>query len=410
MVGFGAVVPSRSAPLLRNLTLDMSAAVGVGATTALVGSLLPIVARRGGLDPLGLAVLACAPFVANFLGMLAGRLGPQSPGQLAVCRASGALALGLLLITPAPPVIILAAFAFWLSYSFGLPLQLRLWSGMYPGRIRLRLLGALGTGRAAAGGVAVLAGGLLADRIGGATAVAIAGIFGAACALAVVGLRVPTPANAPGYSAAGSMRAIWTRPPLRQATIAQLFCGGGLIAAGPLYALVQVDRLNLSMGQVGVLGLLTAAATTLSYFAWGTLADRRGGPMLLALGGILGAACVLGYTFAWNASLLWVAAIAIGLSNAAIDLGLQAVMMRHAPSEDRAAVMAGLNSLTGARGIAAPFVGSILVQVGLLTVSQALFLCAVAVGIGTVLFARMGTVSTEPALRPIRRLLALHRA
>ena len=74
--------PNRRA-LGRNLALDLLAAVGVGVSMALVTTLLPTVARRGGLEPLGLAALAAAPFIANLLGVFAGRFGPRSPRQLA---------------------------------------------------------------------------------------------------------------------------------------------------------------------------------------------------------------------------------------------------------------------------------------------------------------------------------------
>jgi hypothetical protein len=61
----------------------------MGVTMALVGAILPTVARRGGLEPLGLAALAAAPFVANFLGAFAGRLGPRSQAQLGLTRGLG---------------------------------------------------------------------------------------------------------------------------------------------------------------------------------------------------------------------------------------------------------------------------------------------------------------------------------
>ena len=54
-------------------------AVGVGVTLAVVTSLLPTIARRGGLEPIGLAALGAAPFVANLLGAFAGRFGPRTP-------------------------------------------------------------------------------------------------------------------------------------------------------------------------------------------------------------------------------------------------------------------------------------------------------------------------------------------
>ena len=84
----------------RNLALDLIAAVGVGVSAALVTTLLPTIARRGGLEPLGLAALAAAPFVANLLGAFAGRFGPRSTAQLAVIRGIGAASLLLLFFWP----------------------------------------------------------------------------------------------------------------------------------------------------------------------------------------------------------------------------------------------------------------------------------------------------------------------
>ena len=74
----------------RNLALDTIASIGVGVTVALVTTLLPTIARRGGLEPIGLAALAAAPFIANLLGAFAGQVGPRSRQQLALIRAGGA--------------------------------------------------------------------------------------------------------------------------------------------------------------------------------------------------------------------------------------------------------------------------------------------------------------------------------
>ena len=60
----------------------------------------------------------------------------------------------------------------------------------------------------------------------------------------------------------------------RRMALAQGFFGGGLIAAAPLYALVHVDRLDLTMAQVGVIGILSAASTTVAFLVWGAVADR----------------------------------------------------------------------------------------------------------------------------------------
>ena len=47
-------------PISRNLSLDLIAAIGYGVSGALVSTLLPTIARRGGLEPLGLRPAADA--------------------------------------------------------------------------------------------------------------------------------------------------------------------------------------------------------------------------------------------------------------------------------------------------------------------------------------------------------------
>ena len=56
----------------------------------------------------------------------------------------------------------------------------------------------------------------------------------------------------------------------------------------PLYALVQVDRLSLSMAEIGIIGILGAVAATLSCLAWGSMADRRGSVPVMRIGSALG--------------------------------------------------------------------------------------------------------------------------
>ncbi len=403
--------PGRRA-LGRNLALDLLAAVGVGVSMALVTTLLPTIARRGGLEPLGLAALAAAPFIANLLGVFAGRFGPRSPGQLALIRGAGAASLVALFILPTPPIMVLVSVVFWVSLSFGGPFHLRLWGAMYPARLRGRIVGMIGTGRAAAGALAAFAGGLLADRVGGPPAVALAGLIGMACAVAYAGLRAHAAGDLPRFSARDSIRALRERPVLGRVALAQGFYGGGLIAAIPLYALVYVDRLDLSLADVGIIGILTAAATTVSFMIWGVVADRQGAMVAMRIGSAMGLAALVAYAVAPNVGLLWVAAVAAGAGSASIDVGIASVVSEHTTMASRAPAMAGWNAITGARGIAAAFLMSALLQAGIVDVTTGLLLCAVSSAIGVALYVRTGSeapaavVATTAALVPARVIRA----
>ncbi|MDO8486058.1 MAG: hypothetical protein Q7S35_14050, partial [Candidatus Limnocylindrales bacterium] len=110
-------------PISRNLSLDLVAAIGYGVSGALVSSLLPTIARRGGLEPLGLAALFAAPFLTNLLSVFAGRLGPQSTRGFAFLRGIGAGSLVALAFVPGSAVIVAVAFVFWISVSFSSPFQ-----------------------------------------------------------------------------------------------------------------------------------------------------------------------------------------------------------------------------------------------------------------------------------------------
>jgi len=394
----------------RNLALDLVASIGVGVTVALVTTLLPTIARRGGLDPIGLAALAAAPFIANLMGAFAGRFGPRSRRELSLIRGAGAASLLVLAVFASAPVMIAVSIVFWLSLSLSGPFYLRLWGSMYPARILGRVVGFLGSGRAAAAAAAALAGGLLADQLGGETAVALAGFLGLVCAFAYAGLRSPDTERPPVFSARDSFRALRERPVLTRIALAQGFYGGGLIAAVPLYAIVNVDRLDLSLSDVGIIGILTAGATTFSFLAWGALADRRGPLVAMRLGSALGLAALVAYALAPHVTVLWIAAVAAGAGSASIDVGIASIVSDHTPLASRAAAMAGWNAITGARGIVAAFTMSILLQLGFVDVTTGLLLCSAVTAVGVVLYARASTDAVVVAVVPEERVSRVVRA
>jgi MFS transporter, DHA1 family, staphyloferrin B biosynthesis exporter len=386
----------------RNLALDLLVAVGIGITMALVTTLLPTIARRGGLEPIGLAALGAAPFVANLLGAFAGRVGPRTPRHLGILRALGAASLVVFVVQPPPVVTIALATVYWISLSFGSPFYLRLWGGMYPSRLLGRLLGVVGMVRAAAGALAAVVGGLLADRLGGPPAVAIAGGVGVVCAVAYFGLRARNDVEQQRFTARESITALRERPVLARVALAQGFYGGGIIAAIPLFALVHVDRLDLTLSDVGVIGVLTAVATMVAFLVWGAVSDRFGPLVAMRIGAAIGASAIVAYALAPDVAVLWAAAVAMGIGSASIDVGISSVVSDQTTLASRAAAMAGWNAITGARGIAAAFVMSILVQLGVVDVTVGLLLCAVASIIGVLLFVRTDATSPAEALDTAR--------
>jgi MFS family permease len=385
----------------RNLLLDVAASVGIGVTVAMVLTLLPTAARQGGMAPLGLAALAATPFAANLLGAFAGRIGARSVTQLAAFRALGAASLLLVVVSPTPETMIVVAFGYWLSISLPGPFHVRLWGQLYPAHARGRILALFGTGKAAATAVAALLGGLLADRLGAPAVFAIGGFIGLGCALAYAGLRTSEPPAIVRFGARESVHALLGRPLLRRVAAAHAFYGGGLIAALPLFALVHVDRLSLSLADVGVIGIVGAASTTLSYPGWGTATDRIGSLAVLRGGTSLGLVAIVAYALAPSVELLWLASAAVGAAGAATDTAVVALLSEETALDSRAAAMAGWNATTGAWGIAAPFTMTLLVQAGFVSVQVALLGCAVLATIGICLYLRAGAGERPGSVLPV---------
>lgn len=391
----------------RNLGFDLVGAAGVGVTLAFVAALLPTIARRGGVDPLGIAAITATPFIANLMSAFAGRWGPRTPTQLALTRGVGAAILLGLLLVPSPPVIVAIVFVFWISLSLSSPFQLRLWGALYPGGLVGRIIGFLGMSRAAAGALAAFACGVIADRVGVSTAVTVTAVFGVAAAMAFAGQRERVTQPPPAFSARDSIRVLRERPLLNRIALAQGFYGGGLIAAFPLFAFVHVDRLGLSLAEVGVLGILLSGATMISYPVVGILADRFGPLVPLRAGGAFGLTAVLGYALAPSVGLLWIASAAMGVANAAAEVGVLGVIGAQTPLSQRAAALAGWNAITGARAIVAMFGMSAAVALGLVTVTSGLLIAAGVAAVGVVLYFRLAAAerrAEQHASIPVRRL------
>jgi nitrate/nitrite transporter NarK len=296
--------------------------------------------------------------------------------ELALIRISGAASLSAIVLLPTPAVLVGATFAFWASLSFTTPFQLRVWGSSYPARMRGRVFGFLGMGRAAATAAGALLGALLADRVGGFTAMAIGGLIGAACASAYAWYPTSVRISTFSYTARDSFRALRERPTLVRLVLAQSLFGGGLIAAGSLFALVYVDRLDLSLPDIGTIGVLTSLSAMASLTLWGTISDRFSPLVAMQIGSVIGVVALIAYAVAEDVALVWPAAAMIGAGTAGVDLGTVSSLTDETTPDSRAAVASAWNATGGARGLVAPFVVSVLVQAGALDVRGAIVLCA----------------------------------
>lgn len=365
----------------------------------MVQLLLPGIARQSGMPPIGLSAMAAAQFVSNFLGVFGGRVPFRTVAQIAVMRALGPAAL--ISVPFLEPVWwIPSIFMVWMTVALLSPVQLRIWGVIYPPSLRGRLSGLVKTGFAVAGAGIAIAGGLLADRFGGPVVVGAAGAVAALGGLAYAAIKVPSHIDTGwrSYSARDAMQTLIRHPLMSALIIAQTLYGAGAIAATPLYPLIQIDRLQLSLTEIGFLGIVQFGMLSLSYLVWGTLADRVRPTIILMLGALFGTGMPFFYTIADSYPFLIAAAVCQGLSSSALDMGITASYSR-VPLTDRAKMAASWTSLTGFRGAIVPFLSGILVQSNLLTVTQALVVCTAVSATGILYY--LWIVVRPPADAPL---------
>jgi hypothetical protein len=137
-----------------------------------------------------------------------------------------------------------------------------------------------------------------------------------------------------------------------------------------------------------------------AFLAWGAVAYRYDSLAAMRYGSLIGLAGLVAYALAPALAVLLVAALAIGIANASIDVGIAGVISDSTPLTDRAAAMSGWNAFTGARGLVAPFVMSALVQFGVVSVTAGLLLCGAASAIGVALFWWAARRSRAEGARP----------
>ena len=351
----------------RNLALDLVAAVGVGVTIALVATLLPTIARRGGLEPLGLAALAAAPFIANLLGAFAGRVGPRSrahtrahPGRrrarslalLILADAAGddrrrdRLLAQPLVRRPVPPAPV---------------------GRHVPGRASAAgSSGCIGMGRAAAGAIAALAGGIVATGSAARRRSPSPASSGASARSAIAGLRAPAadrpaasrPATRSAPFASARPRARRPRPGLLRRRAHRGRCRSTRSSTS--------TASTSSLADVGVIGILRRPCDD-------GLVPRSGASSRTGAGrarrdarrerdraGVAARSSRSRRTSSCCGSPPSPAGSRAPRSTS----GIAAVVSDHTSLASRAAAMAGWNAITGARGIVAAFPMSALLQLG----------------------------------------------
>ena len=369
----------------RNLRIETSAAVAYGIFYAVAILFMPVVLRRLGASVGLLALYTAQTYLGSVLAtfgvLLMRRRHPMTFSTF--CWLAGrSLLLATFLITAAGPLLVLTAL-FWLLEAFPAPAYARIVQAIYPARYRGRALAVVRTGQVLALVLCTPLAGLGLDYLGYRVLFPAAGVIGILSALLFTRLRIDPAALTPLRPR--SLGGVWAL--LGQNRRFAIYLSGfavyglGFLMGAPLFPIVQVDRLQLSYTALGYLGLVQSLSWLLGNMLWGRLVDRRGGLWVVRANVGLAMLVPLTYILAFDAWTLLPAFIVQGLISAGIDLGILNAGIELSSPESVAEYSALQATIIGLRGMAGPFVGVALVELGLS--NQAVF----AIGCGFILAA-----------------------
>jgi len=360
-------MPDAQAQLRRNFGWDAMGALGTGLFTALVVNFLSVIARREGADPMLLAALSAAPFAANTLAIFFGFMVPKDSQRVrfvAVLVMLGRSLFFAALFTTGPLALLIMGLGMWLTMAVVAPQQVDVWRGSYPMRLRARVLGYLRVLQTLATAIGAPLGGVLIDMLGQGPMLGMGAALGVVGAAGFSRVRSQPVSASQRFTPAESLRILVEQPRYRRLVLAWVVWGFGSFMASPLYALVLVDRFQASYADVGVLQLVGALSGLLAYFALGQYLDKRGGFGATPIGLVLVAAVPLVYLFAPSLAFLAVGYVLLNVGNSACDIGWQVALISRVDDAHRLRYQAAHTSLTGLRGAAAPFVGSLALALG----------------------------------------------
>ena len=374
-----ALAGSLSPSVRRVMHIELSMSLAYGVFYATIIPFTQVVLRRLGASVDMLAIFASLIFVGSiftsFSVVLMRRR--RTINLILFCWLLGrSLFLLTAFISGAVPLMVISIL-FWMLDAFVIPAYTRVIQKIYPESGRGKVMSTVRMG-----GVAViilvtpLAGWAL-DQVGYQVLFPIGALFGILATYFFTRINLDEGKLPP--------RQTKTFPDLWQIVRSDrnfaiyllsysLFGLGGLMA-WPLYPIVQVDRLQLSYSEIGLLGLVEAITWLFSFLFWGRTIDRRGGLFVVRAISAISIVTPLTYMSAQSLWMLMPSAIARGMAMAGFELGRINAGIQLADPERVTEYAAIQSTVVGLRGLVAP-----LLTIGLLRLGaphSAIFLISV---------------------------------
>lgn len=279
---------------------------------------------------------------------------------------------------------------FWLTEAFVIPAYTRVIQKIYPESGRGKVMSTVRMGRVSVILLVTPIAGWALDKVGYQVLFPIGALFGILATFLFTRMEIDEGELPPRQTK--TFTELWQIIRTDRNFATYLFCyslfGLGGLMSWPLYPLVQVDRLQLSYSEIGLLGLIESLTWFFSYLLWGRTIDRRGGLFVVRAICAISIVTPLTYMSAQSLWMLLPSAIARGLGMAGFELGRISAGIQLA-DPDRVTEYAALQStVVGLRGLVAP-----LLTVGLLRLgaphSSIFLISAIFLVLGWIAFGRV---------------------
>lgn len=388
--------------------IELWASVAYGIFYAAAIQYIPVVLRRLGASSEMLAFYTAQTYLGSILTafsiVLMRRRRPKS--FVVFCWVLGrSLFFLFALVTQAHWLLVITAL-FWLMETFPSPGYTRIIQVIYPERIRGQVIAVVRLGMVTAILLATPLAGWALDNLGYRALFPLAGLLGIFAMWIFNQLQVDEGPLPPRQTR--SVASLWqlvrhNRPFAIHLLSFAVYGMGGLLGY-PLYAIVQVDRLQLSYTEIGLLGVAQSAAWLIGFLIWGRLVDRRGGLPVLRINQLISVIIPLAYIWANDGWLLLPAFVVQGLINAGVDVGLISTCIQLAEDDKVVEYAAVQATVVGLRGIITPFLGAGLLRLGVLD-TQIFALGAGLMVLSWIILLQVHGPPATPQNLPIRRSL-----
>ena len=387
-----ALAGSLSPSVRRVMRIELSMSLAYGVFYAIIFPFTQVVLRRMGatVDMLAIytALLFFGSVFTSFSVVLMRRR--RTINIIVFCWLLGRSLFLLTAFVTGAVQLMAIGIVFWLLEEFAVPAYTRVVQKIYPESGRGKVMSTVQMGRVSTILLVTPLAGWALDHVGYRVLFPIGALFGILATLIFTRIDLEEGELPPRRTKTFSDLWQIIRSDRNYAVylVSHSLFGMGALLSWPLFPVVQVDRLQLSYSEIGILGLVESITWFLSYPLWGRTIDRRGGLFVIRAICALSIVTPLNYLWAQNLWMLLPSAIARGLGMAGFELGRISAGIQLA-DPDRVTEYAAIQStVVGLRGLVTPFVTIGLLRLGA-SHSAVFLLSAIFLVIGWVIFGRV---------------------